>query len=207
MVVLLYAISLAVFRVGFGGFRSALPVLGGLAFSVLLPAIFVVLVPFNPFRGLLDRRPGRGQAASLLSESDRRTLSAFYDPRNRRLGMLLMLIASLVTLTAWWLYIRKLASQAGVTRSGRDVLAFFLIIGTPTSLWIGLFGVTFRIRRAWKELSIKGILWPISVSYPGPLREAVQTVLTGQLPAFLSDPSDVAAESELSARTPFPTEF
>jgi len=189
MVLLLYILFLVVFRVGFSGFQAPLPVLVGAVMSFGLPALFAALVPFNPFRGLWDQRPGRGRNASFLSERDRRTLSAFYDPLNRRRGMLLILLAGLLTLAVWWFYIRTLAPPSNVHRRGRDVLMFFFLIGIPIGLWIGLFGLTVRMRQNWKEIITEAPLWPAGIAYPGSFRDAARSALTGRLPAFLAEGS------------------
>ena len=182
----------------FCGARPASLVFLGLTLGFGIPAVYVALVPLNPFKRPFDPRPGGGRDAAMLAAADRRILVALYDPMNRRRGALAVLIFALLAVTAWLASRSMLASPLLPHLRSGDVLMFFVIIAWPTAaLWSAIFGVTHSIRRHWKRICSTGVMWPKDIPYPGPLPATVQSFFSGKLPDFIADNRDLADTAEI----------
>ncbi|MGH9363754.1 MAG: hypothetical protein ACRD1B_00615 [Thermoanaerobaculia bacterium] len=190
-VVSLYGILFWIFC---GGYRPASAVLLTVALSCGPLAVLFGIGPFNPFRGFIDsrRRGSRPLGVAELSEIERRILVRCYDPRNRRRAVISILALAGLLLTGWLVSLQVMARPIGV----RPLRLYELVpivagLGLAPAGWVGLFGLTKSARKNWSVMTVEGPMWPLNIEYPGPLREAVRSFVTGRLPDFILNGLDV----------------
>jgi len=186
---MLAGISIGILR----GYPRVGPVLVALAIAYWLPATLFAAVPFQPYRGLFDRR-GTSSLPKMtdLAELDRQVLVRFYLPHNRRRAVIAILAVSLLILAGWWISVTGLPPPKIPPLPASQLVAVLVGMGLPLAFVTGISVITSDVRRNWHTLSTDGGSWPLEVQYPGPLRASIRSFLGGSLPEFVSDPtSDV----------------
>jgi hypothetical protein len=183
LVLLLFGgVSVSVVR----GHPPTVAVLAGLAIGYWFPALLFAAVPFQPYRGLFDRR-GRGSLPRMkdLSELDRRVLVRFYDPTNRRRAAIYIVTLSLAILASWRFNVLALPPPRVLLPPSQVVISL-LVMGFPLAFGTGIFAIGIEIRRNWPSIAGHGQTWPIDIKYPGSIRESIRSFLTGTMPPFLN---------------------
>jgi hypothetical protein len=172
-----------------GGYRPGGPVLLGISLICGLLAPLFAIGPYNPFRSYVDRhrRGGRAPKVTDLSLLERRILTSCYEPHNRRKAALGILIFGAALVAFWGLSLLVMSKTVGGRLKPAELAVVLVGLGLAPTGWVGMFGLTSSIRRNWAEITSAGRVWPSSVEYPGPLREAVHSVITGRFPDFFRE--------------------
>jgi hypothetical protein len=132
-----------------------------------------------------------GSRGQPLTVRERRLLTAFYQPSNRRRAALALGAAFALWAAVWALAPRLWPRIDPHPSAGSQDAAFVFILAIPCAGFAGFYGLTARIRKTWPEAVETGPPWPENVRFPGPRREAAASFFTGRVPEFLrrGDPS------------------
>ena len=164
----------------------------GLALAFIPLLVGLSLVPYNPFRGMGGHIVLSAKNDQPESDQERRLLLAFYRPSNRRRAATSIAIAMVVWVTIWQVARAVWKRPLGAMPPSQCAAVAFVLSIAIAGI-SGFFGLTLDIRRAWPGVIESGHPWPQDVKYPGPLKDSVQSFVTGVMPPFLRSADDIPA--------------